>query len=154
MARNTTVQEGTFEVMPASNGSLYLVLKGPPPPRQNLNFHAGPSLFYNTKKEQNWKWSGNISKIPSLLIDLKMAAKKVRLQSYRTRAKWPPSWIDHPLKKWISEIDPRPVCCPIHDFMLVLDELAEETDRYLGSFIEIGCGFVCVFAVWKFKIWS
>ena len=37
-------------------------------------------------------------------------------------AKWPPSWIDYPFK---NEIDP--LCCQIHDFILFLDELAQET---------------------------
>ena len=54
----------------------------------------------------------------------------------RTRAKWPLS------QKWISEIDP--ICCPIHVFMLFLDELAQEKDIE-ESFIVIG---------WGFKIWS
>ena len=39
---------------------------------------------------------------------------------YRTRTKSPPS------QKWIKEIDP--LYCPIHAFMLFLDELAQKTD--------------------------
>ena len=47
------------------------------------------------------------------------------------------------IQKLIVEIDPWALNCPIHTFKLFLDAHI----IYSGSFIEIGLGFVCVFAI-------
>ena len=104
-------------------------------------------LLYHLKVKllQNIKSMDNIQQIPDTLQIASMTSNVPYVREMTTLLNRPPS------QKWIREIDP--LCCPIHAFMLFLDELTHEKDTKEVS-LRLVEFFLCVFAVWKLKIWS